>query len=581
MSQASSVVLLFDREQSRVTHTEMPPGPLAGAHRTADGDLVWYDQEWYDDFRAQNDASANPADAADVRVVFGSIVMPDHALCFLTRATVTDMDVVSSLRRPSQAEVMEHLVHAQMRAAHFESALSDTNEALRKARSTHATYKSNKKREVDGLKTTVADMSNKLQKVDEDKAEAEAQFESDKAKLHSRIDELSTAGGSSSKALTHVGELYVQIMERAAADLQRALPKPPAASKPSKKKAAAAAAAAATLPSADSVEFYWRDDSGRWLINTDPGYVDAFREVYSHWATAQSCTDGFKVDFTMMNNGYDYEAFVLDPSGGTTLPHMQSGDVVEMVQHNTQTGRKRNVVARPSSGASSHGPSSDTTSAYAKRLRQSQIGALCGPTFPSALAPKEAEVYTGIYDFEAAPQTRGFECEDAFAQALSTLANLFAQCSQTSFAFEPSGCEPLVKPFQMRNVLHLVATKGVTHFRLVAHASSDYSFDKIRGDGIGLDLTYCRTTCRYGKANYVANTYDAGELQRFNSTGVPGKTMLLLLFSPHARHDTSEPAAFQSYNFAATLKIGSRQVDDAYAVFGNSYLLPLGIVTPK
>ena len=84
----------------------------------------------------------------------------------------------------------------------------------------------------------------------------------------------------------------------------------------------------------------------------------------------------------------------------------------------------------------------------------------------------------------------------------------------------------MVKPSHLRHMLNLVAEGQLSHFRLVAHASSDDNFAKIAEHPAGLDVRFCKSMCRYGKGCYIATTYDTGESQ-YNLTGIKGKTLPL------------------------------------------------------
>lgn len=551
-----SRVLVFDTTTNLVAPSAMPPGEFQPHLRTAEHELCWA--------RIHPDGSKS--------IVYGSLIVPENSITVLVQAPyVSDADV-RTWTRPANDALIDAIFQGSQAIANLgekEALLAAKDERMvaqqkemDKLQKKHTTALATHKR-----KLQAAESSAKSAKSEADTAKTQA---ASLAKQHAELEEgfesykasVASLGGSSSAGLMAIEALYKKLIEDVMGALRAKAPPP------QKKKKASASAPSTTNrpPPRDQVVFEFEDDNLNWVPIQDASAIDAFAELYEAQVDAQ--TNG-TVPHTVVKQ-FRMQSYAYEASWDSTAPPATAPALFAFVQHNTSTQKKRKVrcIAAPSDGD----PVTQTQ-------KQKQLTALCGPEFTHHVSKIDAERMLLQYALDGLPTTS----DDAELKALLAAAgNLIAEFAHytTKFSYSPSHCEPLLKPFQLKQALMLAATKGMNHCRFVIHGTKTGALDEIRKDPIGLDLTYCRTSCRYGKANYVATTFDAPEGQGYNGTGVPGKMLLMLLFSPHARLDTQEPSPMWAYHFCARDRINGRSIDDAIAVFGNANLLPLGIISP-
>ena len=534
-----SRVLLYDAPTSRVSVVSMPPGEFLPHLRSKEGDLMWRFME--------PDGSAS--------VIYGSLVVPDNAVCVLIKTPYTTDEEARKLERPPNEVLLEAMFQnskdANMLGTVQQKADTLEND-LKKARQTHKTHLASSKRKASELEAATKAAKQEAQESARKASELQTEHNELAANYETlRANKGASASSSSGKSsLLDCEQLYIQLMNKVKTDLIAAVPPP----------APPSTTAAATTPAAPTqrheIALQFEDDSGNWQTCTTPAFVSAFGDLFEKLFTATTFTMG----------QYTYDA-ALDAATTPVAPA-----IAHFFQTNQATSKQRKVRAVP---LATLAPTATSSSGAADSVK---LEAIAGPNFPTHLSKYEAQRYLGAYALDGVARTSK---STEFKGLLAELGNIFSDYCQyhTKYTYDPKKCEPLIKPCQLFQALHLIATKGIKYARLVVHGTKTSGYKAVSQDLIGLDLTYCRTSCRYGKANYVALTHDAPEGQGYNG-GTRGQCVLLLLLSPHARLDTSEPAAFTSYQFCCSHRLNGNQVQDAVAVFSNNYLLPLGIISP-
>lgn len=575
-------VLEYDASAQSISTTGMPPGTML-PHRTHEGDTVW--------LRDDGEGARS--------LVFGNLVVSDNSLTVLTRHAVAHDDdsdletIVATLCRPRMIDVITAIVSQETTAHRADAHRQDYDrvaQQLRRTQQTHTNYKSVTKRKVEHLRSDVQAAEQSKRSTERERDEWERKTATLQKSLEQTTQALQNGTGAAS-AKQPVDGVYEELMRMLVADLEGHVANTVAGSEASSKKSKNKRRLPADL------QVLFLDDNGMWCPITDERCVGHFLALHAYIAgidpkndfTCNSVYNAANVAkdiFSQMKSStlsftmgqYAYEASEID------VAHMPSDSIKNTLsnsqhiymQHNTNTGKKRAIAVCPLL-ASSSSSSSQGDAVMLKKIE--------------ALADGECRVHptdemlTNLVDnvdFDAPPST---STSDALQTLLQSLGNLFADYSGfPSFAIDKKKCTALLKPFHLRAALHTLHCwtreneKG--YMRLCAHASSETNLATIAADPVGLDLTYCRTQCRYGKANYVGLTYHAGEVNSFNQTGTPGKTMLAILISKH-RNLGATPSPLLPYNFACTTRIKrNEEVQDAVAVFGNNYIIPLGIVSP-
>ena len=551
-----SRVMIFDAATATVAATTMPPGEFQPHLRTSENELCWIRE--------------TPEGAK--KLVYGSLIVPDNSITMLVEVPYTKDDDVKKLTRPENDVLIDAIFNGSKAITALElmtktveskeKEVADKQKEMDKQAKKHATSLSTQKRKAQDAETSAkaarleADSAkSQVGALSKQQEDLERDFETYKSTVST-----TGAGSSSSASKATVDGIYKSLMNKLYDALVAKVP-PPA---PKKKLPAAAASA---HPARGDVVFEFEDDHGNWAAITDSTAIDNYSDLYdAQVAAVTTGTASQLVTASFRMGSYDYQVDI-DPSA-VTAPAL-----FHYFQTNTSTSKKRRVRCCPSSAPSG-------AAATDKTQKQKQLDALCGPEFTTTVSKIDAEAMILKHSFEGAP----YVSSDAELKGLlAKLGNLFAEYAHhtTKFVYDPAKCEPLVKPFQLRQALALAAGKGVNHCRLVIHGTKNEGLTAMRKDPIGLDMTYCRTSCRYGKANYVATTYDAPEGQGYNGTGVRGKVVLCILMSPHYRIDTQEPSPMYAYQFCSRDKLSNgRNIEDAIAVFGNSHLIPLGILSP-
>lgn len=588
-----SRILSFDVSSCSISTVATPPG-IMQSMRTRDGDNVWIRK-----------VDASEGHLYDREMYIGSISASDSALTFVSCIRVYPgedaADVVAEFTRPPLHKVIEAIVHNEKKTVEteeqrdeavdhvhsLEEDLSTAQTQLKKSQTTHEQYKRNNRRKIDELNNSVREVkrskSDVEQRVEQLDAEAERLRQQLAAASAARMS-AKASGAAGSQPVVSVASVYERIMT-ALCD-------------------AYAARISRVSSTAGTMQLSFVNDSDALTEVTDEvciATVMALATAVANWKCGTSvCVSSVKilcptdsclnrakqvnvppfqseatasVEFHMA--GYKYElskveGHTADFSSQYLSTHAALatlGPHTVYVQYNTQTKKKRLLVVHKA-----------IVSAETRLV-------LAGAEFPCALPLSDVQA---MVESNCPFDDTATRCDDpALRQLLATLGQTFATHSgnvASRIKITPASVVPLLKPrqllmclLQMKNWCEKSEEGGV-YMRLVAHASTKECLSLMETDATGLDIAYCQTGCRQGNGNYVATTYDAGESRGYNKTGIRGKTLLCAFLSDKKTLDVDGRTFHFAYNFACNARASGRLVDDAICIYGNQYLLPLGII---
>ena len=552
-------IVLYHAEKNMVAFIDMPLGRFVIGKKTADGDCVW---------------KRDPPDGVGTTlIVYGSQTVPDDALIvfYCVDDTTPPMKDYSHLVRPHMSKVTLALASGQMGMTDAVGAAKQiTNEEMHDAKAINKVKadliarhkrKSDKDAAVlEAEKKARVDEVQKLQSQIMSEQSARQVAEGKVTQLQGTITSMQPAANGKASKKLQIDDIYTGLTRMCIDDITAYINSNGTissalsgatngtVSSKTKSKKTSSSSSSSSVPQV----FEWLDDNGHWVSNTDSVFVNAFNQVDSSKATHS---------YTYMN--YPYEARTT-----TEDPKKHSANAL-FTQYNTQTSKSR-LVRMIDDPAHASSMSSKTL----------ELTALAGTAFITTVSKVQGSQWLSLHDFESS-WDHSIGTDSKCIDAITELATLFSKCSQYKFKYDKTKTKPLIKPRQLHSVVQLIASGKAPYIKVCCHCAGDDSITKIVDDPIGLDITYCNQSCRYGKANYIGLTNDAGERNGYNRTSVKGKTVLCLLLGPTNMMSSSDQLPYMPYNFACTER-DAKNVPfmDAIAVFSNTHLLPLAVVSP-
>lgn len=242
-------------------------------------------------------------------------------------------------------------------------------------------------------------------------------------------------------------------------------------------------------------------------------------------------------------------------------------------QQNKDTGASR-LIKKFTSNAP--GPSGGDPSELEAKAA---LDVVAGSVFPSTVP-----VEINTWKFDASADSVRLSDDPQLKDLCATLATTTAKFTNYEFKYDPAKTEIMIKPTQLQTIISQMQSTA-KFMRVVFHATDITTIQKIKNDARGVDIATGSTSCRYGKSIYLGTTLCPGEVCGHNKTRVKGKTIMCLLVSPYKDPMTNKgETSFIFYSYACMLKKASgnynEYYNDAIAMFDQSFLLPLAVVSP-
>jgi hypothetical protein len=311
---------------------------------------------------------------------------------------------------------------------------------------------------------------------------------------------------------------------------------------------------AAPIANAKESVYQFKDDYNQWTDITDSGLISAYASLGASCKTVQHSFNG--TDYTL--------AFVSSSTSTTKAPTLR------FKQLNTQTKKMREVRKIERDAA----PPPPRESLLNGMLAEDRNNIMFGPDSPIELPDALVDSWLNTTNFYTPPTQQ-------LSLALSKLADLFAQCSDSNFRYTvDAGQQPTnkrsthvvphtdgvkdfmselwIKPAALSQWLSHAHWRGYKHARIVCHGTSKEGYAGMRSHGIGLSMDHSgKNGQAYGPGLYFGLSDHATVGYNSGSGYPPGSYIMGLML-------TSDKEGWQHHHGGYRLSRMSKEEISSY-----------------